>query len=149
MRTVRFAPIVFAFCALCGCSSGAKFAPVSGRVTLNGNPLTNAVVEFQPIAESSRDDPGPGSVGFTDADGKFTLHSQLDKSRTGAIVGKHRVRISPAGQLTPGDADASDPRKPRRPAGSIIPIRYNLETTLEFEVPSAGTSTATFELTAP
>ena len=57
-------------CALSGCGGGASYelVPVSGRVTLDGQPLANARVSFQPARDQS--DPGPGASGVTDAEGK-------------------------------------------------------------------------------
>ena len=136
---VLFLAALLPFVAGCG---GTKFAPVSGRVTMGGKPLAGVVVSFQPIAESRNVDPGPGSTAITDADGRFTLISQLDK-RTGAVVGKHRVRISPAGEGPAGDADAADP-KTKKPAGPTIPAAYNSKSDLEFTVPQEGTDQANF-----
>ena len=45
--------------------------PVSGRVTLDDQPLANAVVLFEPITGNTN--PGMGSVGRTDSDGRFVL----------------------------------------------------------------------------
>lgn len=135
--------------ALCGCGGGPKVVPVSGRVTMNGNPLPNAVVVFQPMASSRGTDPGPGSVGVTDADGRFTLYSQLDKSQPGAVVGKHRVRISPTEGGPAGDADATNPTKQKQAGGKKIPVRYNVESDLTQDVPEGGTNSANFELKAP
>ena len=42
-------------------------APVSGRVTLNGQPLANVHVSFQPIAAGTDLNSGGGSYAFTDA----------------------------------------------------------------------------------
>ena len=75
-----------------GCGGGAKVVPVTGRVTLNGKPLADAKVSFQPIAkEKSMEAAGPGSTGKTDAEGKFTLKTPTGQD--GAVVGMHRVRI--------------------------------------------------------
>src|SRR5262245_3726367 len=74
-----------------GCSA-SKFAPVSGKVTMNGKPLANATVAFNPIPAEGSIESGPTSVGTTNQSGEFTLRATL--KQTGAMVGKHRVTIS-------------------------------------------------------
>src|SRR5262245_39578087 len=73
-----------------GCSS-AKVGSVSGKVTLDGKPVANARVNFQPTGETLN--PGIGSFGKANANGEYTL-SLIDGSSSGAIVGKHKVAIS-------------------------------------------------------
>src|SRR5262249_34965527 len=75
-----------------GCGGGPKVAPVSGRVTLDGQPLAGASVNFQPLSDGNNLNPGPGSYGKTDADGRYSLRVVVD-DRPGAFVGKHRVEI--------------------------------------------------------
>ena len=126
-----------------GCGS-RKFAPVSGKVTLNGLPLANALVAFNPIPPEGSGQAGPGSIGTTDADGVFTLRVNSDQS--GALVGKHRVGIT--AQVPAGDTDTRQPRR-RGAATKPLPRRYNEETTLTFDVPPGGSDQAIFELTSP
>jgi hypothetical protein len=126
-----------------GCGGESyRLAPVSGRVTVNGKPLANATVTFQPIGSAGHD-PGPGSYGRTDADGNYTLRVVEDK-RNGAVVGNHRVSISTqgGGRAKAVDDDMEIPRE-------TLPARYNAESTLAFTVPREGASNADFPLTAP
>jgi hypothetical protein len=128
-----------------GCESGSKYASVSGRVTLNGQPLANATVSFQPIAEGSVNAPGPGSTAKTNANGEYKLMAA--DGRSGAWVGKHRVQIS---LVTEQVAD-TDARAPRGgwPQADKVPARYNRDSKEEFTVPAGGTDKADFALTAP
>src|SRR3954463_11185729 len=80
--------------AMAGCGQGLPVAPASGVVLLDGSPLANASITTQPIATNSRN-PGPGSFGRTDAEGRFDLELVQPAVR-GAIIGEHRVRIKPA-----------------------------------------------------
>ena len=126
-----------------GCSKEAyTLAPVSGRVTLNGDPLPNASINFQPIGEGKKE-PGPGSFGRTDADGRYTLYV-VGTKRKGAVVGNHRVTVSTQSG-DPSRRDADD----RPPPPEKIPARYNAPTTLTCEVPPGGRSDADLALTAP
>ncbi|MBY0525770.1 MAG: DUF4198 domain-containing protein [Gemmataceae bacterium] len=122
-----------------GCG-GTKYAPVSGRVTLDGQPLTDAVVIFQPIGDP-RDPGGPGSAAKTNANGEYTLKVVGPGDRAGALVGKHQVRISTrTSSASPSDESAN--QTPER-----VPAKY-VRDPLTFEVPAEGTGTAHFDLTS-
>ena len=128
-------------CAGCGKSD---VVPVSGIVTLDGQPLAHATVVFEP--DSDAKEPGPGSTGVTDENGKYTLQI-MTTNASGARVGKHKVKIT--AYEGDGEAPSSDPnqaknvfRKPR------LPPEYNSQSTLTFEVPAKGSTTADFKLTS-
>jgi len=123
---------------LVGCGSAAKVASVSGTVTLDGKPLPNAHVAFQPVAEGASHNVGQGSVGVTDAAGHYTLNL-TDTGESGAAVGKHRVEIN-----LKMESDDRDPKL--RPPPKKLPERYNRSTELEFDVPASGTDQANFDL---
>jgi hypothetical protein len=132
-----------------GCSRGPyQVAPVSGRITLNGKPVPSAAVLFQPVAPEGNINPGPGSTGITDADGRYTLTlTRLDGAK-GAVVGKHKVRIA-AHDDTPQDPSDDRPRRPKKQLVKI-PAKYNqIEALLEFDVPAKGTTSADFAMTSP
>jgi hypothetical protein len=122
-----------ALVALAGCGGGR--APVSGVVTLDGQPLADASVSFEP-ADASATDPAGGSYAKTDAAGRYTLKMVKGDGR-GAVVGKHVVRISR--YESGGDSDAGDGREQ-------VPARYNAGTELTFEVKPGGTDAADFHL---
>lgn len=127
--------------AALGC--GGRYVPVSGQITLNGAPLADAYVTFQPVGSPSNAEPGPGSYGKTDAEGRFTLRIVGD-DRTGALIGPHTVSISAyTGQIP-------EPTEERvAKVENKVPERYNTETALRFEVPAGGSSAANFELVSP
>ncbi|HJZ53840.1 MAG TPA: carboxypeptidase-like regulatory domain-containing protein [Gemmataceae bacterium] len=130
-----------------GCGKGEyETASVSGRVTLNGQPVAKVAVMFQPIAPEGNLNPGPGSYGVTDSDGRYTL-KLIGKETSGAVVGKHKVRIEV--YTDPGDSSDDRPRKWVKPAVQI-PTKYNQDKAiLEFEVPASGTDEANFDLKSP
>ena len=74
------------FVSLIGCGGPSiDTAPVSGIVTLDGKPVADAGIYFQPA------DGGPAAYGSTDAEG----HYSLTTVRTpGALKGSHKVIIS-------------------------------------------------------
>jgi hypothetical protein len=111
-----------------GCG-GSNHASVSGTVTLDGQPLPNAVVNFQPTGAELN--PGPGSYGRTNNKGEYTL--QVAGGGSGAVLGWHRVTIRAGGE---GDAGA--------PKVNVL-AKYNSKTELKFEVKS-GANIANFDL---
>jgi hypothetical protein len=147
---MRLAMIVAALAAFvpagCGSGPGFKLAPVSGRVTMNGKPLANAFVQFQPLGN----DPGPGSSAVTDSDGRYTLQvASQQYSGAGAVVGTHRVSIgSHQNTQVPSTAEAGsqDGYIPKGGVLERIPARYNQNSELRFEVPPGGTTEANFDL---
>jgi hypothetical protein len=137
-RLAALAALAVLLSAGCGGSDSYKVARVSGRVTLDGKPLGNAAVMFQPVAAGNAE-PGPGSGGFTDDDGRYTL-KVVGKDTPGAIIGKHKVLIMPSQK----DDSAEDKN---RAVSKAIPRKYsNKNTPLEFDVPSGGSTSADFEL---
>ena len=88
----RLASALLMTALLAGCSKDYETVPVSGRVTLDGQPLANVGLTFVPLAENKEKvNIGPGSLGKTDEEGRFTLRTvQGDK---GAVPTDHIVRM--------------------------------------------------------
>jgi len=136
--------------AVSGCSQGPAFAPVSGVVTLNGKAKQGLIVTFQPIGSLENPEPGRGSYGHTDEQGRFLLVS--DDGKEGAVIGNHRVRI-----ITPWNESAGgfDPAI-GSPDGDVnavakievdpIPPEWNAESDKVFEVTTTGTDQANFNI---
>ncbi|MFM8272068.1 MAG: hypothetical protein ACKODX_06995 [Gemmata sp.] len=133
-------------CAGCG---GSNVVPVSGTVKLNGQPLANATVSFTPAEGAA---PGPGSIGTTDANGRYTLQVATTNA-PGAVIGKHRVSITAHSggdpSVVPSSAPPAPGDKPVPASKSLVPEEYNSKTTLTFDVPKGGTSSADFDMTVP
>ena len=135
-----------------GCGDKSKYAPVSGVVKLNGKPYPNAAVFFQPLGGKDNPNPGRGSSGVTDENGRFTL--LYDGSEPGAVVGKHYVRIS----TVPGSGVKEPPPEEGSPDGVVgaraelefdpIPVEWNEKSEKTFEVPPGGTDQANFDITS-
>jgi hypothetical protein len=127
-----------------GCGKPYKVAHVSGRVTLDGQPLAKASITFVPQSTRENIAPGPTAAAFTDADGRFTLG--ISKDTPGSVVHKCRVYITTlVGDSPPPDQDGGPPTAKKRPKDKV-PAKYNTETTLTFEVPPGGTDQANFDL---
>ena len=69
---------------LSGCNSGPKVAPVRGRVTYNGKPVTGGKIMFYP-------EHGRPSLGTIAEDGTYSLTNKV--AGDGAQVGQHKVTI--------------------------------------------------------
>jgi hypothetical protein len=154
MSTLRVIALVVALTV--GCDRNLSVAPVSGVIIWEGKPLAGASITTQPIAQAGSQNPGPGSFGHTDEQGRFELEL-VKPTVKGAIIGEHRVMISRA-----ADADAAnqprrsadgveywtdDPNSNRQPAGINWPARYT-DGSLRLHVPPEGTDVANFNLTA-
>jgi hypothetical protein len=111
-----------------GCSSGSTVdvAKVSGTVTLDGQPLGDADVRFQPVS-------GRPSWGRTKADGSYQLLYTVN--RAGAMVGPCTVTISTAIEDDEG-----------RVARERVPKRYFEPGALSAEVKPRG-NVHNFDLT--
>jgi hypothetical protein len=90
--------LVLALVLLVGCGGG-KTASVSGTITMDGQPVANAQVNFQPNPASGELNPGPGSFGRTNEKGEYSL--ELVGGGSGAIVGWHKVTVRPMGKSDP------------------------------------------------
>src|SRR5262245_27055589 len=130
-----------------GCNTGPyQVAQVSGQVTLNGKPLPNVAVMFQPVALQGNINPGPGSYGITDKDGRYTL-VLIGKETKGAVVGKHQVRITDHDD-TKQDPSDDAPKRRKQAGGAKVPTKYNqIKAILEYTVPKKGAKDADFALT--
>jgi hypothetical protein len=137
----RLLPALLACLALTGCGGGGPaIAPVTGVVTLNDEPLADALVTTQPTTD------GPGSVARTATDGTFTLRLVGD-DRAGAVVGRHRVVISKGDRPLDPSAVSEEGKGPA--PKETLPARYNDKTELRMEVPAGGLAGHRFDLTRP
>jgi len=122
--------------SLTGCGEPYRVVPVSGKVTLDGKPVANVRVVFQPSGGKNGMEPGPGSSGVTDAQGQYTLTTTSAKPKPGAVIGTHTVQFGAVMMPKPGqEAAIPDPKAPKIPSTSQV-----------FEVPTAGTDQANFDL---
>lgn len=121
-----------------GCGpDGPPLVPVSGQVTLDGDPLDGAAVTFLP------EDPEPGQLGGfgkTGTDGKYTIVNS--NGGDGLAVGKYKVAVSKSNfQPTTsseeglGAVTAADLKDELSPAYSDLS-----RTTLSYSVDQSGGS---------
>lgn len=106
--------------ATSGCQKDAGLASVEGRVLLDGKPLPEAQIEFQP-------EQGSPSYGETDAEGRYRL--RFTRHREGAALGKHLVRVRTA-RYVPEEGGR------QRLIPEFLPPKYHDETELVRSVES-------------
>ena len=127
---------------MAGCGGGVPTAKVEGVVTLDGKPLSEIRVLFQPDNKSA-ESTGIGSFALTDSNGKFVL--KLSNSQNeGAVVGSHTVTLADKLSEDPKDSDAGGFAKTPK---SRIPMKYTNDPQ-KFEVKSGTVNQAAFELTS-
>ena len=135
-RAVVLLTSAVTFAAWAGCSSRPRDQPplgrVSGRVTLDGQPLPGVEVNFAPMS-------GRSSGGITDDQGRYSL--VYVGATNGAKVGKHTVFIA----WPPDESDGAVNSAQKSRARPRIPARYNQKTTLSADV-TAGSNTFDFAL---
>lgn len=127
--------------ALAGCGpKGANTCLVEGLVTLDGTPLTDALVSFIPVNPLPPD--GKTATGYSDASGKYLLTSDGGLPGKGALAGEYKVTVYKVEvKETPGRLRADDP------PGSI-PQAVITQTTITPEVyKDAKTTTLTATVT--
>jgi len=129
-----FVCLLMLICSACSSKNRdlPELSDVTGTVTLNGEPLADAVISFDPLSASSKSQ-SRTSTAATDTEGKYSL--MYDKETPGAIPGDHLVRIS---KLDSGANGAGN---------ELLPIRYNEMTTLKATITSEGPNQIDFDLT--
>lgn len=128
---------MFLAVVLAGCG-GEKTVSISGTVTLDGQPIEDCQVVFQPKGTKGGEVGLFDSVGLTDAAGKYTLTMLGARKKKGAVVGDYFVRF---GWVDPNPAEEGD--QPPNPPPYKLPGEV-----VEFTVPPRGTSSADFQLTS-
>ncbi|MGL6195075.1 MAG: carboxypeptidase-like regulatory domain-containing protein [Thermoguttaceae bacterium] len=89
---------IFTLLAICvvfsssilGCNKGPALIPVSGKVTLNGEPLEGANVSFSPKHIGN----GDAAVGVTDANGLYKLQIMDPKAKVGGGTTKGEYTVT-------------------------------------------------------
>jgi hypothetical protein len=118
-HAILFTALLAALFPSMGCEQGPAVAPVTGKVTRDGQPIPGVMVEFQP-------DKGAPSYAFTKTDGSYEMQYQV--ARKGALLGHHLVSVrTPSERTDPETGDTVN-------VSESIPKAYNDETTLEYQV---------------
>jgi hypothetical protein len=129
---------------LAGCSDDLrqKTYPVTGKVTLDGQPLGGATVVFHPVDKTNfkwKELP----QGTTGPDGTFSVFTYT-KPDDGAPAGQYKVavEVAPPPQDDEGGDQVKRTKGPRLPARYLDPAQSGLTATVE----AKSTALPTFEL---
>jgi hypothetical protein len=130
--------------AMTGCSrklDDLPREPVAGTVTMDNQPLPEAVIQFYPQGESSATSTGANAE---IKDGRFSIPRE-----SGLVPGTYKVSISHA-ELTDIDAKGknrrSTPTRSKKLGPEQIPARYNAKSELKVEIKSGGATDLKYEL---
>ncbi len=122
----------FLLLLVAGCSGNGDVQPVSGTVTLDGEPLAGVMVRFTPLSGEKR----TTSLGKTDAQGHYEL--RYTSQQQGALNGTHMVQVvNVDGQPEPG-----------MPKARKVPKQYDYESELTVEVTPGEENIFNFDLTS-
>lgn len=146
---VRFAAVAVVLIAPLGCGGldGLPRQAVSGKVTLDGQPLDSALITFTPADEGGSSTPAATRV----SGGAFSV-SQAD----GLVPGKYRVSLSVAKEVPvkasrkkeTDSVTGEEITPPTSALSETLPARYNAQSELTAEVTKAGPNEFTFSLTS-
>ena len=135
-NSTRLLVCAIAVSVFSGCGHGGR-VPLEGTVTLDGQPLKEGAIQFNPLPGT----PGP-TAGGEIVDGKFAIIPS-----GGPFAGKFSVQITSAG---PTGRKVFDPpsKKMIDEYTQCLPARYNRQSQLQTEVTPAGPNRFDFALTS-
>ncbi len=119
----------------CGAGDELKRERASGDVTLDGSPLRDGTILFEPMS------PGVGTaVGGIIRRGHF----EIDRAR-GPVAGEYRVRIYARSDVQAPAREGSSSNKPR-PLVELIPEIYNVRSKLRTRIVADGRNSLVYDL---
>ena len=119
-----------------GCGDGSGRVPISGTVTLDGQPLAKGLIQLEPEA----DEEAGSAIGAVIQRGMFTV-----PQHEGPFPGHYLVRIYANSGVQASPAPGQSERSPR-PMIDLIPDRYNGQSILNIEIETEQSNHFKFEL---
>ncbi|MEI8381080.1 MAG: carboxypeptidase-like regulatory domain-containing protein [Planctomycetota bacterium] len=127
-RTVLLATVIAALG--CGGSGLPETVSVTGTVTYQGNPVTDAQVVL-----NSTDPKGKPATGATDAQGKFTVQTYVSPTAQakGAIPGQYKVTVTKIEQSKQSSEEMMKAASSGQPAmpKNLLPKKYSVESSTD------------------
>jgi hypothetical protein len=131
--------LFLSFILLCAVGCGTKMVSVSGTITLDGKPIQDCRVLFQPKTTSAAETLADPASGLTDQNGKYQL-SPLDKKRKSGIApGDYIVKFGWQNPNPPINETEPQPKPPYK-----LPEEVQMKG-LPFTVPANGSANADFQ----
>ena len=137
----------FAFCVvICGCG-GSTDNPlgrqaVSGKVTLDGVPLSQGSISFEPQSASAAE--AAVNAGTVVENGQYEI-----PAHQGLLPGTYKVSISASqqsGSTSTNPIEAMNQASQQQAATELVPEKYNVNSELSIEVKDDGPGQFDFEL---
>lgn len=121
----------------CGGESDARpMGAVTGKVTSNGQPVTEGSLTFSPI-KVGKDPAGKSGVGLIGSDGTYKVTTSAPND--GAVIGKHRIVYSAPALPFDEKKHSEGVKQPVSPFANLIPSKADVEV-------KAGPNTIDIEL---
>lgn len=123
LRTFKALLALLVCVSLLGCSDPnmPTLGEVSGKITMDGNPVPMARIVFQPQN-------GPSCMAEADAEGNYEI--MFDTNTPGAVLGPNVVSIS-THRFARENGELVEHKE-------TIPSKYNIESTLNLDVQPGG-----------
>ena len=144
MASIRYAclAVLLAGCGAATAAPDVDLVPVKGTVKLDGKPLANATVMFNPLQGTK----GTGGYAVTDAEGNFAIKHRSDKE--GCEPGEYGITFT---KITQPDGSPLPPNADRATVGMVeqIPaayVQFDPYTVLEQVKVSKPSTTVEFRL---
>lgn len=166
MKSTRYTGLVLLFALLLLSGCGSSYPNVSGKVTINGQPVEGLSVLFIPVSTEQDPFPGPYAEGVTDSSGNYVLKTR-DGSK-GGVPGVNIVELYSGGAIkldlmesdallllaqAGGDKDHPSYKKSQELSKQIKSLKAKMAggkmrptVKTEFTIPPEGTDKADFEL---
>jgi hypothetical protein len=130
--------LAIALILLSGCGGADPLGrqAISGTVTLNGQPVDNGAIAFEPLDLQKGVGSGANIVG-----GKYSIPQQQ-----GLTPGKYLVRISSADRSQAEPVEEMPGEAPKMMAKERIPAHWNLKSEQQIEVTADGDHVYDFDI---
>ncbi len=129
-----------------GCGGGDDGGPyyrTTGKLTLDGNPLKSATVEFTPASKQGGDKATRGAIGYTNDEGDYVM---MIRDNDGCLPGDYTVSISTYAEPA-GDGGGEEGAEEEQATPSTIHPAYSgLNSKLKATVTSDGENVFNFDL---
>lgn len=135
--------VVFGLLLLTGCGSKnpSGRVAISGKVTLDGAPLEQGSIKFEPMGAPAAT--GAVNSGAPIENGEYELPEE-----NGLLPGKYRVSISSPEQTGSGTTDPMQAMNEasQKPVGDRVPAKYNVKSELSVDFANGGPTEFNFDL---